>query len=144
MCSTSASSCTLRYAGGVKVEADLPILWCSQTYTNEVPESIEFLTSERQDIRYDCLHCDVTDSGCIDVRLRALLFSHLLTTSEVQPKINSNIWIMQITPSWPLSYTLQEFGSSGLPCTIPPLWRYCVPQLDSIIHSDEIIPTYSR
>ena len=40
--SDSASSCTLRGANGVKVEAGLPLFWCIYTCTSDMPDSIEW------------------------------------------------------------------------------------------------------
>ena len=51
------------------------------------------------------------------------------------------IWIFHMNQSWPPSSLWQEFWSSGFPSTIPPPWIYCIPQLDSILHTADISPT---
>ena len=68
------------------------------------------------------------------------MLSQLFTTSVVLPKMDSMISIAHMTPSWPQSSPQNEFWYFGLPGTIPPPWMYCVPQLDSIICADELIP----
>ena len=69
------------------------------------------------------------------------MLSQLLTTSAVLPNMDSMILIMHMNPSWPQSSPSYKFCSSGLPVTIPLPWIYCVTQLDSILHADDIITT---
>ena len=66
------------------------------------------------------------------------MLSLLLTKRVVLPKI----LVTHTTSSWPPSSPQYEFWYYGFPVNIPHPWTYCVAQLDSILHADELIPTY--